>query len=378
MIVVDLLLLCLQLIGHLAIWCALYNQIHAQAWSRTVRKVLEKLIYIAVVAGGLALIWSGAWVELTPWISGYRWLCLLCSLFVAVRWLWWRFVDANSDVLVGQRCQLIDLGADLPGKKYAGLQANLLSWIPGNQSLKLSIEHRILKLPNWPVALDGLVIAQLSDLHLNGKMTREYFRRVAQQTNQCDPDIICLTGDVVEQAHYLSWLPDILGTLTARFGKYYILGNHDLRIRDERQLRSAIEATGFQRLTGNWLKLTIRGAHVMLAGNELPWYSGAENLRPTDQPGPKIILSHSPDQFAWAQAMQADLVLAGHTHGGQVRLPLIGPIIVPSVYGVRYASGLFEKSGTVMFVNRGLSGDETIRWNCPPELSILKINSPDG
>jgi predicted MPP superfamily phosphohydrolase len=84
-------------------------------------------------------------------------------------------------------------------------------------------------------------------------------------------------------------------------------------------------------------------------------------------------ISHSPDQFLWARNKGCHLLLCGHTHGGQVRVPGIGPIVAPSFHGSRYASGVFFQSPTVMHVTRGIAGTHPLRWWCAPEASLLEI-----
>jgi predicted MPP superfamily phosphohydrolase len=87
----------------------------------------------------------------------------------------------------------------------------------------------------------------------------------------------------------------------------------------------------------------------------------------------KILLSHSPDQVRWARKHGFDLMLCGHTHGGQIRYPIIGPTVCPSWYGVRYASGLFLERALAIHVSRGVSGLFPIRWNCLPEVALLVL-----
>ena len=100
-------------------------------------------------------------------------------------------------------------------------------------------------------------------------------------------------------------------------------------------------------------------------------------LKASRDPGPpfRLLLAHTPDLFPWAQQLDFDLMLAGHNHGGQIRLPWIGPLISPSRYGTRYASGLFQEGPTVMHVSRGVGGEHLLRWNCPPELALLVLES---
>jgi predicted MPP superfamily phosphohydrolase len=86
-----------------------------------------------------------------------------------------------------------------------------------------------------------------------------------------------------------------------------------------------------------------------------------------------VLLAHSPDQFKWARRRDFDLMLAGHTHGGQICLPVIGPIHCPSWHGVKYASGVFFEPPTVMHVSRGVSSELPIRLNCRPEVTKLVL-----
>ncbi|MCS7306623.1 MAG: metallophosphoesterase [Thermoguttaceae bacterium] len=120
---------------------------------------------------------------------------------------------------------------------------------------------------------------------------------------------------------------------------------------------------------------------ILLAGNELPWIGPAPDMSEAPPPacdgGPiRILLAHTPDQLRWARKHQFDLMLAGHTHGGQIRLPLIGPILTPSRTGVRYSGGVFHEPPTVLHVSRGISAEWPLRWNCPPEVVLLVLRSP--
>ncbi|MFM9069268.1 MAG: metallophosphoesterase, partial [Planctomycetota bacterium] len=89
----------------------------------------------------------------------------------------------------------------------------------------------------------------------------------------------------------------------------------------------------------------------------------------------RLLLAHSPDQWRWAREHQFQLVLAGHTHGGQIVFPGIGPVIAPSLDGVEYAGGVYEVAGRVMHVSRGISGKTPVRWHCPPEVTLLTLVS---
>ena len=102
--------------------------------------------------------------------------------------------------------------------------------LPGNESLELERTDWEIAMPRFPAALDGLKIVHLSDLHFTGRIGKAYFREVVRAANECKPDIIAITGDIVDRQCCISWVPDTLGELNARYGVFFILGNHDLQV----------------------------------------------------------------------------------------------------------------------------------------------------
>ena len=137
---------------------------------------------------------------------------------------------------------------------------------------------------------------------------------------------------------------------------------------------------GFNDLGGRWQSLLIKQRQIVLAGNELPWFVPAADMKscPANYRHGRplrIALTHSPDQIEWCRNNDFDLMLAGHTHGGQIRLPVIGPVFSPSRFGVKYSAGTFFEDPTLMHVSRGLSGTRPLRFNCTPELTKLILRS---
>jgi predicted MPP superfamily phosphohydrolase len=114
---------------------------------------------------------------------------------------------------------------------------------------------------------------------------------------------------------------------------------------------------------------------VILAGDEQPWFGTAPDLStaPSPEEAFRILVAHTPDRYPWAQEHGFGLMLAGHNHGGQIRIPLLGPIVSPSRYGVKYASGVFHEPPTTLHVSRGLSALHLLRFNCQPELTKLVL-----
>jgi len=374
--------------GHIGLWCAIFNRTHATAWPRGWRKLIERLI-ILVTGGPLLLIpfwfvWSRSlavtWAAAhSVWLTGYFILCSFAFCFFLFAWLD-RIVTLRTPKCVRLVSAVRMDVARIAGKKLtSGSIANLLGMVPGNQATCLSVERYQLDLSEGAGNPETVKIAQLSDLHFTGSIAREYFEYVVEQTNAFRPDLVFLTGDIVENARCLAWVEPILGKIESGFGKYYVLGNHDRLVPDEALLRETIARSGFLPASGKWHDVSVRRARLQITGNELPWYTTANQL-PVDT-GPlagvrRVLLSHSPDQIHWARRHDVDLVFAGHTHGGQIRLPVVGAIIAPSRYGVRFASGQFRVGNTLMHVSRGLSGDDPIRLGCPPELGLFETSLP--
>jgi predicted MPP superfamily phosphohydrolase len=247
----------------------------------------------------------------------------------------------------------------------------------------LKIENWEFRISKLPSLLDGIRICQISDLHMTGMATRDFYQYVMARVNAARPDLVFLTGDILDDRRCIDWIPQILSNVNSAHGCYYVLGNHDRRIRDTAAIHERMSAAGWVHVAdGGWHSVPAFGRSLWLAGNEIPWYRHAEQL-PSDlptHPSPilRILLSHSPDQIDWALHRGFDLMFAGHTHGGQIQIPLIGPIVAPSRHGVKYASGTFCFGKLLVHVSRGLGADEPIRLFCPPELGFFKLLNGGG
>lgn len=397
-LLVSWLLLLPAALGHLALWVTVFNLLHATRLPcRTVSR-LEKFILLAVAGMPALLVAEVLAIGNLPWSTGgdgmllvllqaYAGLCWLAAAVWSGMWLYRRFGRPVTERLLANDTHRIDVAAELGRRPIHGFTARLLDRLPGNEILTLDVRRKDLLIPQLAPALDGLRIAHLSDLHFTGSIGPEYFEYVMEQVNQWDADLVAVTGDIVDKTHCQDWIAGTLGTLRARHGKFFVLGNHDLRVADVQRLRAELEACGLEDLGGKWRILTVRGCRILLAGNERPWFRGLPDVPPSGHvPGAegedrepcgaeplRLLLAHTPDQLGWARRHYFDLMLAGHTHGGQVRLPLVGPVVAPSKYGVRYASGVFYRDPTLMHVSRGISGLQPLRWNCPPELALLRL-----
>jgi uncharacterized protein len=379
-----------MLFGHLALWTWVYNRLHASPLpSRRVQQ-LEKWVILALPVSALLLIRQvlmDAAAEGPPAVPGgilFLWsiLCWSMLAYVVAGWTVRQIARHPIPALVTNHTVRLDFRADAE-RMVGDRVTHLLARIPGNQILDVHVQHKVLAMDRLPDSLDGLRIAHLSDLHMTGQLTRAFFDAIVDHTNRWEADLVAITGDVVDLPPCVDWIPATLGRLRGRDGVYVILGNHDQRLEHVDRLRQTLTDAGLVDLGGRALLRSVRGPRVVLAGNEFPWFPRCAELPAVDRDdtlrdepggGPfSVLLSHSPDELPWARARQFDLMLAGHTHGGQIRLPIVGPVICPSRYGVRYASGLFEAPPTLLHVSRGLSGVHPLRFRCPPELTLLEL-----
>lgn len=377
--------------GHIGLWCAIFNRTHATACPRGWRKIIEKMIILLtglpLLLVPLLAVWSGSWVvfELAVrslWGTLYALVCVAAFSWFAATWL-----NRIGSYRRPEEIRLVKTTSTRPeavcGQKLTeGSTAALLRMIPGNQVVRLDVEEYRIDLRRGATGADPVRIAQLSDLHFTGIVKRRFFEHAAGLVRDFSPHLVFVTGDIVDEVECLGWLDPVFRPLTEQAACFYILGNHDRRIRDTALLRKLLARCGMVQASGRWHALTLGGANLAISGNELPWYPDAAHLPPRNDGDRKtatqILLAHSPDQIHWAAGRGIDLVFAGHTHGGQIRLPVVGPIIAPSRHGVRFASGDHRIGNTLMHVSRGLSGDDPIRLRCPPELGLFEVLFPDA
>jgi predicted MPP superfamily phosphohydrolase len=190
------------------------------------------------------------------------------------------------------------------------------------------------------------------------------------------PDFVMLTGDVVDSEWHHRWIVPVLGKLRWNLGAFAILGNHD-SWRDLTLIRRRLRRVGMtvlnDALTGGWQQIDVRGQPMLVIGHEGPWLPPAPDLSKCPDGIFRLCLSHTPDNIAWAQRNHIDLMLAGHVHGGQIRLPVLGSVFVPSRYSRKFDCGTFYEAPTVMHVGRGLSGQHPLRFFCKPEVTRIVV-----
>lgn len=246
-------------------------------------------------------------------------------------------------------------------------------------------------IPGLPAAFDGFRVAQISDIHMDEFTEAFFVREVVNHVNSLKPDAVFLTGDFVTSefasqkfAIGAGWqCAGLLNQLTCR-QRYAVLGNHDCQVGAD-EVSEALADNNIIVLRNYYMPLERSGARIWLAGLADPLQGSPDpeatipaSIRNIPQE-PIILLCHAPDYvddlLAMPSGQAVSLMLCGHTHGGQVRLPLIGPMILPRM-GRKYVEGWFRFGRLQMHVNRGIGTvGVPFRLDCPPEISMLTLRS---
>jgi predicted MPP superfamily phosphohydrolase len=267
----------------------------------------------------------------------------------------------------------------------AALAVTPLLWANEVGRHELEVTQRSFFLRRLPPAFHGFRIVQFSDIHLE-QFTEEFFlRHVVDTANSLQADLMLVTGDFISRGPLPASVAlatagrcaQILAGLTCP-ERYGVLGNHDANI-NPRVIRNHMEANGLPLLVNQHVRIERQGQHIFLGGlDDIAW--GQPNVSesvPAAPDAPVILMCHEPD-FADDIATHqrgplVDLILSGHTHGGQVRLPGLPPVGLP-LLGRIYVQGHFLVGSSQLYVNRGIGTvGLPFRLNCKPEITVLTL-----
>jgi predicted MPP superfamily phosphohydrolase len=265
------------------------------------------------------------------------------------------------------------------------LSALLLVGLPGLGAYMSLIEPTWLRvkrltipLPNLPLGLDGFRIVHLSDLHMGSEVPAWFLRRVTTTVQSLAPDAIVLTGDFIHsKPSDADGLTNVLQDLRAPHGVFAVLGNHDYAVNGpgdagipgvEKVVIAALERAGITVLRNEQVEITAGRSRLPLYGVDELWSGGASvSFLHTASPAlPRIVLCHNPDVVSFLPEQHEDLVLCGHTHGGQVRLPPFPPLLTMTA-DRRYWGGLTACGKGWVFVSRGIGYTWRVRFAARPE-----------
>ena len=286
--------------------------------------------------------------------------------------------DTQGSHGLNRRTFLVGSGAMLAG---LGLYSSLVA----RHEISV-LSHRI-TIRHLPTAFIGHRIVQLSDFHLEEFTEPFFLERVVDHVNRLNPDTVLLTGDFITRGslnflferHAAARCAEILATIRCP-QKFAVLGNHDVAV-NAPMVTAALRSQGLPVLRNRFETLTLRGDSLHIAGTADPGTDRPDltTAVPTAPLGPVLLMSHAPDYadfvLSHPRGSSVDLMLSGHSHGGQVRLPLVGPLVLPPL-GRKYIEGLFQFNTMQLYVNRGLGTvGIPVRLNCPPEITLLTLEN---
>jgi uncharacterized protein len=249
---------------------------------------------------------------------------------------------------------------------------------------RLLVNQQSIQIDNWPGELSGLRVALIGDIHTGSPFIDDQkLHQIVELTNQQNPDLIVLLGDymVRDSWHAHKVEPEItaadLKGLRAPLGVYAVLGNHDWWY-DAGKVQRAFEQNGFRFLENDVAEIKWREKSFWLLGFTDLWsrrFQITNTIAKVPAGATMVAITHNPDMFPRVP-QTVTLMLAAHTHGGQVNFPVVGTPIVPSRFGSKYTAGHIFENGHHMFVTTGIGTSILpIRFRVPPEIAILTINS---
>jgi len=251
---------------------------------------------------------------------------------------------------------------------------------------ELDIVQQTIVIPGLPESFRGFRIVQVSDIHFKEFTEAFFVKLVVHEVNGLKPDLVALTGDFVsygpiDKRRSVPWFREA-AELLAKIQcpqRYAVLGNHDCIVNEAAAL-DALTAHSIPVLNNAAIPLERDGKRIWLAGiadaiSGVPGPDFEKAIPKTARLDDErvILLAHEPDILPTAAKHNVDLMLSGHTHGGQIRLPFLPPIHLPPL-GRKYIEGHFQLGPTQLYVNRGIGTvDMPFRFNCPPEITVLTL-----
>jgi uncharacterized protein len=242
---------------------------------------------------------------------------------------------------------------------------------------RLKISRTRVQLKRLPRPLDGFRIVLMTDFHLFPFTSAELIKQAVHEASALNPDLALFAGDFVySEAEAAEELSPILAQLNPKLGSFAVLGNHD-HVKGAAVVQRALERSGIEVLTNRGVTVSIGQASLYLAGVD-SMAGGAPDVHAAfaahRKDAPSLVLAHEPDTIDYyLQFAPIDLQLSGHSHGGQIRIPGIGPVILPT-WGRRYPRGLYQVKNSQLFTSQGIGMvDLPVRVNCPPEIAEITL-----
>nr|WP_181349202.1 metallophosphoesterase [Thalassobacillus sp. CUG 92003] len=247
----------------------------------------------------------------------------------------------------------------------------------------LTVQDTVISKANIPDSFEGFKIIQFSDTHLGFHYNLDQLKKLAEKINQLEPDLILFTGDLVDEPQSYNWqnarLVSILSLLHAPHGKYWIYGNHDHGGYGTQKVKAVMQESGFKLLQNEQTSIARNGEEITLAGLDdvmLGQPDIEQALRESNEERFHLLMVHEPDYADKVQRYPVDVQLSGHSHGGQIQIPLLGYLITPP-YAEKYVEGHYTVGDYPLnlYVTRGIGTTRLpYRLLCRPEINIYQLS----
>jgi uncharacterized protein len=250
----------------------------------------------------------------------------------------------------------------------------------------LELNHYDVPVAGLPGPFAGARFVQLSDFHCSRQVPLSYLEETVQLAQAQGGDVIVLTGDFIHHGfRYVDRIARVVGRLAAPLGVYAVLGNHDFSVRNalgirryrhlHRAVADALRGQGIRVLHNETVTLERQGAHLLLTGVEDLWSrvcDVGQAFGESHPDWPRVVLAHNPRTIDHLGGRRCDLMLSGHTHGGQVNLPRLGRVTLGRK-ARRLAAGMYRLDKALLYVNKGVGFGFRVRYGVRPEVAVLAL-----
>lgn len=388
----DFLTLLLVVLGLIHLWIQLYNRVLLNIPDGKLKEPLHLISMLGIVILPSALLllfqhtpmidnalsWDPQGIGSVLFFSSFAlvWILMLWRLGLAIADL--MFPATSHRILSDERRNVA------VRKPKSPLPHAFSSW---DSTFDLEFRDLELQVRYLPTEFDGLTVLLVADIHYEADPGwQRWYSEVREFCNKLEPDLVAFTGDFINQEDDLEASMEYHAGFKARVGKIGVLGNHDYWTRPKK-IRTQCKRMGINLVSQEPFVLQRNGRRVIFSGTDSPWNGkrvDSNSLSQRDATDCMIYLTHTPDNAPLAAHNDAYLILSGHTHGGQVRLPVLGPIVVPSRYGRQFSEGLFDlNESSVLLVSRGVGCSRLgsvpsgkIRLACRPEVIRITLRAP--
>jgi len=371
--------LALMMIGLAAIeaigWCGAFVFAYNRTFARLHESKVKKLVAFAMLPAGclvgLACAWIWHW-RIGGALNGVGIALAAATMRHAIRQRRIEAIDAKRTKITRSRLRP---GADIAWGALGLIETIVLRIAsPVNRPTALRLRTYRVCVPDLPAEFEGYRILHMTDFHIHRTLTGEYYRSSVDAANALAPDLILLGGDYITKTPHIPRIHEMLAGLRAKDGVLAIRGNHDFWTKPD-EVAKELSRIGARVLTNECAAITRGESELRIVGLECPYIplSHREMVVLLTEGRPHLALVHTPDAFPVARELGASVALAGHTHGGQVRLPYFGTTLSSTTMGAGFAYGSSRLGRMLCITSAGVGSFVPLRFLCPPEMILLEL-----